>query len=85
MAHRRNHGSPASTNTLQVSFPIANMLCGGASCNGKGRFKVVAFGALSRFDGSGNPVTSYKSGAEKLAATVPPEDIFYGERCSSTF
>ncbi len=69
--------------TMQISFPIANMECGGASCNGKGRFKVVAFGALSRFDGNGNAVTDYKKGVEQLANTVPSDDIFYGERGSS--
>lgn len=74
---------------LQISFPISGMRCDGSSCNDKGRFKVVAFSALSRFDTNGNPVgtgaNDYKQGKQVPAADadVPQNDIFYGERGSS--
>lgn len=65
---------------LQVSFPLANMRCGGASCNNKGRFKVAAFAALSRFNGAGDFLSdaNYKSGKEVLATTIPTEDVYFG-------
>ncbi|PRW20926.1 fibronectin type III domain-containing [Chlorella sorokiniana] len=67
--------------TWKISFPISAMLCGGASCSDKGRFKVVAFAALSRFNAAGNFQTNYKLGAEVPMATADlnalPE-IYYG-------
>lgn len=75
--------TPPSHPAVQISFPIANMLCDGVACAGtKGRFKVVAFGALSRFaETDGSFQTDYKDGRKVMVADadLPSSDIFYGE------
>lgn len=63
------------------------MRCGGAAFT-KGRFKVAAFGALSRFDNSGAFQSStFKAGKQigtsgeiEEVTTLPSGDIYYGER-----
>lgn len=70
----------------QVSFPFSGMLCGSVACT-KGRFKVAAFGALSRFDGAmpaANfvPADTFKLGRQVVisdATLTSLPEIFYGE------
>lgn len=59
------------------------MLCGSVACT-KGRFKVAAFGALSRFDNGGafQPAANFKLGRQIVisdATLTSLPEIFYGE------
>lgn len=78
-----------------MSFSFANMRCGTAgsafsTCTNNGRFKVVGFGALSRFNGNtfvGAAAPEYTTGDRKMATAAnlpsnldsPDGSFFFGE------
>lgn len=80
---------------VQVSFSFDNMRCGTAGsafseCADNGRFKVVGFGALSRFNGDtflGTAANEYTTGDRKMVTAAnlprnsgsPDGSFFFGE------
>ena len=71
-----------SSTLWQITLPRASLFCGPAGAQtacGNGKYSLVAFGALSRFNSSGTLVADYTLGARKAQSSVPSTTVNYGE------